>query len=80
MQMPNYESLHYQYANYPPLELEDFPQINLAEMKLLKSETTEEYMSLDKFRDYMNGTVEEIFSLCSSSQDNTIALTMQENY
>ena len=80
MQIPNYESLHYQFA-YPPLELEDFPQINLAEMKLLKSETTDECLSFDKFRDYMNGTVEEIFSLCSSSsQDNAIPLTMQENY
>ncbi|PON49477.1 NAC domain containing protein [Parasponia andersonii] len=78
MQMPSYESLHYQLA-YPPLELEDFPQINLAEMKLMKHEMTEECMSYDKLKDYMNGTVEEIFSLCSS-QDNPInVLSMQEN-
>lgn len=76
--MSNYESLHYQLP-YPPLELEDFPQINLGEMKLLKSETTEECMSYDKFRDYMNGTVEDIFSLCSSSHENSIPLPMQEN-
>ncbi|KAF4389029.1 hypothetical protein F8388_026758 [Cannabis sativa] len=86
MEMPSYESL-YQLA-YPPLELDDFPQINLEEMKLMKSETTDECMSYEKLRDYMNGTVEEIFSLCSSSsyhnnindQDNSInAISMQQN-
>ncbi|KAL5568774.1 hypothetical protein UlMin_025349 [Ulmus minor] len=70
MEMPNYESLHYQFS-YPPLELEDFPQINLTEMKLMKPEMTEESISYDKCRDYMNGTVDEIFSLCSSSQENS---------
>ena len=75
MQMPRYESLPYQFP-YPPLELEDFPQINLAEMKLMKPETTEECLSYDKFRDFMNGTVEEIFSLCSSQDNTTNALTI----
>ncbi|GLT54097.1 hypothetical protein SLA2020_273250 [Shorea laevis] len=72
-QIPNYTSLDYQVC-YPPLELEDFPQINLAETsKPLKPEIVDEYMSYDKIRDYMNGTLEEIFSLCDrSSQENSM--------
>ncbi|KAJ7982101.1 NAC domain containing protein [Quillaja saponaria] len=73
MQLPIYTNLHYQLP-YPPLELEDFPRINLAETKSLKPEMIEESMLYDKYRDCMNGnTLEEIISLCSS-QDNSIAL------
>lgn len=77
--IPHNESLlnNYQFP-YPPLELEDFPQINLAaEANASKPEIIDDYMSYDKFKDYMNGTFEEIFSLCSS-QDNSAALPMQE--
>ncbi|GLT81320.1 hypothetical protein SLA2020_527110 [Shorea laevis] len=56
---------------YPPLELEDFPQINISETKVSKPETIDDYMIYDKYRsDCVNGTLEEILSLCSSSQDN----------
>lgn len=76
-QITNYRSLDYQLS-YPPLELEDFPQINLTETKpLTKPEIAEEYMSYDKIRDYMNGSLEEFFSLCSS-QENSTALSMQD--
>ncbi|GAV64897.1 NAM domain-containing protein [Cephalotus follicularis] len=63
--MCNYTGMHYQLP-YPPYELEDFPQINIAERDLSKPESMDEYMMCDKYRDYMNGTIEEIFSLCSS--------------
>ncbi|XP_023007203.1 NAC domain-containing protein 96-like [Cucurbita maxima] len=71
MQIPNkfmdHENLHYQHPYYPPLELEDFPQLNImGETKtLMKPECIDEYMKFDKFRDSMNGTLEEILSLCS---------------
>lgn len=60
--MPKYTSLQCQFS-YPPLEVEDFPQIYWAETtdKILKPAQME-----DQFRDYMNGTVEDIFSLRSS--------------
>ncbi|KAI4323285.1 hypothetical protein L6164_022903 [Bauhinia variegata] len=75
MELPIYAAgLHYQLS-YPPLDLEDFPQINLSETKLMKTEVTEECMLYDKYRDCMNGTLEEIFSLCSS-QDNSVALSV----
>ncbi|KAK4595064.1 hypothetical protein RGQ29_018709 [Quercus rubra] len=76
MQIQSYTSLDYQLP-YPPLELEDFPQINLTETKPVKPEIIDEYMSYDKIRDCMNGTLEEIFSLCSSL-DNPVALSLQE--
>ncbi|XVF77786.1 hypothetical protein PTKIN_Ptkin14bG0074600 [Pterospermum kingtungense] len=76
MQIPGYTDLHYQVP-YPPLELEDFPQINISETKPSKTEIMDEYMLYDKCRDYMNGSLEEIFSLCSS-QDNSMPLSMQD--
>lgn len=78
MQMPNiYTDLQYP-CPYPPLEVEDFPQINIAETKPSKPDNLEESLMYDKYyRDYMNGTLEEIFYLCAS-QDNSMALTMQE--
>ncbi|XVF33793.1 hypothetical protein REPUB_Repub18cG0001700 [Reevesia pubescens] len=76
MQMPGYTNVHYQ-APYSPLELEDFPQINISETKLSKPEIIDEYMMYDKYRDYMNGSLEDIFSLCSS-QDNSMPLSMHD--
>ncbi|KAJ0042417.1 hypothetical protein Pint_17141 [Pistacia integerrima] len=79
MQMPNiYADLQYP-CPYPPLEVEDFPQINIAEeTKPSNPENLEEILMYDKYyRDYMNGTLEEIFYLCAS-QDNSMALTMRE--
>ncbi|KAE8693555.1 NAC domain-containing protein 45 [Hibiscus syriacus] len=71
MQIPGYTNVHYQ-APYPPLDLEDFPQINIIlETKASKSEIIDDYMMYDKYKDYMNGSLEEIFSLCAS-QDNSI--------
>ncbi|WCJ28625.1 hypothetical protein M5689_010310 [Euphorbia peplus] len=73
IQIPGYSSLQYQLP-YPPLELEDFPQINIA--KSTKPELTDEYMT---YKDCMNGTLEEIFSLCSSQDYNSNAtLSMQD--
>ncbi|KAH8501176.1 hypothetical protein Peur_042955 [Populus x canadensis] len=64
MQMPAYSSLLYQFP-YPSLELEDFPQINIAEcVKPSKPEISDEYMM---YKDCMDGTLEQ---LCSS-QDNS---------
>ncbi|KAA0054712.1 NAC domain-containing protein 76 [Cucumis melo var. makuwa] len=73
MQIPNNfidheNNIHYQHPYYPPLEVEDFPQLNImGETKsLMKPECIDEYMkSFDKFRDSMNGSLEEILSLCS---------------
>ena len=74
-ELPIYGGLHYQFP-YPPLELEDFPQINFAETKSMKTEMpTDECMLYDKHRDSMNGTLEEIIALCSA-QDNSLALSM----
>ncbi|XP_061986084.1 NAC domain-containing protein 71-like [Populus nigra] len=64
MQMPVHSSLLYQFP-YPSLELEDFPQINIAEcVKPSKPEISDEYMV---YKDCMDGTLEQ---LCSS-QDNS---------
>lgn len=77
IQMGSYTSILDGYqCPYPPLELEDFPQINIAEAKASKPESIDEYMIYDKYRSSssgcINGSLEEIFSLCSSSQDNCI--------
>ncbi|OMO77817.1 putative transcription factor [Corchorus olitorius] len=78
MQIPGtYTNVHYQVP-YPPLELEDFPEINISETKPSKAEIIDEYMIYDKYRDHMNGSLEEIFSLCSSHIDNSISLPMQD--
>ncbi|XP_022718157.1 NAC domain-containing protein 71-like [Durio zibethinus] len=76
IQMPGYTNLHYQVP-FPPLELEDFPQINISETKSSKAENIDEYMIYDKYRDYINGSLEEIFSLCSS-KDNSMPLSMYD--
>ncbi|KAH7565834.1 hypothetical protein JRO89_XS08G0023900 [Xanthoceras sorbifolium] len=77
IQMANYTNLQYQIP-YPPLELEDFPQINISEKKPSKPEIFDDCLMYDhKYRDTVNGTLEEIFYLCSS-QDNSIALSMQD--
>ncbi|KAK4839398.1 hypothetical protein QYF36_021668 [Acer negundo] len=74
IQMENYTNIQYQIP-YPPLELEDFPQINISETtKPSKPEIFDDCLMYDhKYRDSMNGTLEEILYLCSS-QDNSIAL------
>lgn len=75
MQMPNCSSLHYQFP-FPPLELEDFPQISITEsMKPSKPEIIDDYMM---YKDCMNGTLEEILSLCSSQDNSNTALPMQD--
>ncbi|TYI71242.1 hypothetical protein E1A91_D08G280300v1 [Gossypium mustelinum] len=74
IQAEGYTNVEYQVP-YPPLELEDFPQINLSETK---AEMMDEYMVYDKYKDYMNGYLEEIFSLCSS-QDISMPLYMHQD-
>ncbi|PPD83678.1 hypothetical protein GOBAR_DD19403 [Gossypium barbadense] len=74
IQAEGYTNVEYQVP-YPPLELEDFPQINLSETK---AEMMDEYMVYDKYKDYMNGSLEEIFSLCSS-QDISMPLYMHQD-
>nr|UBT01655.1 NAC transcription factor 51 [Litchi chinensis] len=77
IQMANYTNLQYQIP-YPPLELEDFPQINISETKPSKPEIFDDCLMNDhKYRDSMNGTLEEILYLCSS-QDNSHALSIQD--
>ncbi|TYJ01338.1 hypothetical protein E1A91_A13G146800v1 [Gossypium mustelinum] len=77
-QIPSYTNLHYQ-APYPPLELEDFPLINIiSETKASKAEIIDEYMMYDKCKDYMNGSLEEIFSLCASQDNSMPPLSMHD--
>ncbi|KAL1300105.1 hypothetical protein HN51_044795 [Arachis hypogaea] len=78
IEMSMYGSMHNYQFPQTPLVMEDFPQIDFAETKLLKPEVTEDCMFYDRYgRDCMNGTLEEIISLCSS-QDNSVALPMLE--
>ncbi|KAJ6317925.1 hypothetical protein OIU76_013467 [Salix suchowensis] len=75
MQMPIfYSSLLHQFP-YPPLELEDFPQISIAEcMKPSKPEISSEYMM---YKDCMDGTLEE---LCSSRDNSSINVLPMQDY
>lgn len=76
--MPSYANLQYQ-CPFPPLELEDFPQINIAETKPSKPEIFDGCLMYDKYRDYMNGALEEIYYLCSAQDtNNSVALSMQD--
>ncbi|GLT67214.1 hypothetical protein SLA2020_395390 [Shorea laevis] len=72
----SYASMVDQYqCQYLPLELEDFPHINILETTVSKAESIDDYMIYEKYRssDCINGTsIEEIFSLCSSSQDTCL--------
>uniref|UniRef100_M4CGK2 NAC domain-containing protein n=1 Tax=Brassica campestris TaxID=3711 RepID=M4CGK2_BRACM len=57
----NYSHLPY----YPPLQLQDFPQISINEAQIMSTE----YSKQQDFqcRDSMNGTLDEIFSFSSSA-------------
>lgn len=61
--MPDCTILPHYQLTHPPIALEDFPQINITEAKTSKSETIDDYMMYDKYRDYTSGTslLEEIF-------------------
>ncbi|WKA13476.1 hypothetical protein VitviT2T_030771 [Vitis vinifera] len=64
MEMPDCTILPRYQLPYPPLALEDFPQINITEAKTSKSESIDDYMTYDKYRDYTRGStslLEEIF-------------------
>ncbi|KAK7243732.1 hypothetical protein RIF29_38543 [Crotalaria pallida] len=74
IEIPTCAGMHYQFP-HTPLVMEDFPQINLAETKTMHLENTDDCMLYDRYRDCMNGTLEEIISLCSS-HDNSVALPM----
>lgn len=61
--------------NLPPLAIDDFPQISLAETTTLKPiEHHQDAMGCDKFKEYMKGSVmfEDIFDLCSTQGNFTI--------
>lgn len=60
-----------------PFMMEDFPQINLCDTKSMKPEMSNECFLYDRYRDCMNGTLEEIISLCSS-QNHSMAFPMIE--
>ncbi|KAK7271359.1 hypothetical protein RJT34_27182 [Clitoria ternatea] len=74
-----FQDMEMQYYPFPytPLVVEDFPQINLPESKSTKPESTDDCMLYDRYRDSMNGTLEEIISLCCS-QDNSNPFPMLE--
>ncbi|KAG8386560.1 hypothetical protein BUALT_Bualt03G0161000 [Buddleja alternifolia] len=61
----DYTGIFYE-TSYPPLGIDDFPQIELTESK-----TINEYMSCDRLKECMNGitALEEIYSLCSSNEN-----------
>ncbi|KAF7822464.1 NAC domain-containing protein 86-like [Senna tora] len=74
MEVSMYGGMHYEA--YPALELEDFPQINLAETEM-KPIMKGDCMVYDKYRDCsMSGTLEEIISLCSSQDNKSMPLSM----
>ncbi|KAM7252278.1 hypothetical protein ACFE04_024161 [Oxalis oulophora] len=78
VQMMSYTNMNNYQLGYPPLQLEDFPQINIAEQSS-KPEIMNEYIMGEKYRDdNMYGTIEEIFSLCNSSHHIDIAFPMQD--
>ncbi|XP_010260796.1 PREDICTED: NAC transcription factor 29 [Nelumbo nucifera] len=69
-----------QQLSYPPLALEDFPQMDTLETKLSNPQAMDEYMMPDKYRTYNSDTniiLEEIFYMCSS-QDNSMILSLQD--
>ncbi|KAL0363074.1 UNVERIFIED_CONTAM: NAC domain-containing protein 86 [Sesamum calycinum] len=61
----DYSGLFYETL-YPPLSLDDFPQVDLTEAK-----SNNEYVASDRLRECLNGitTLEEIYSQCSSHQN-----------
>lgn len=79
MEIPMFGGNHNYQLPQTPFVLEDFPQINLTETKSMKPEMTDDgcNMLYDRYRDCMNGTLEEIISLCSS-QDHSLAFPMLE--
>lgn len=77
MELQMYGGMHYQLP-YPPLELEDFPQINLTETETKAMKGEEMVNDCMVYRDCttMSGTLEEIISLCSSQDNNSLHLSM----
>ncbi|CAA3028612.1 NAC domain-containing 86-like [Olea europaea subsp. europaea] len=68
--IPNYTGM-FGESPYAPLELEDFPEVNLPEItKLSKSETLGEF---DRYKEYVNGftALEEIYTLCSTHENSS---------
>ncbi|KAK4439526.1 hypothetical protein Salat_0287500 [Sesamum alatum] len=61
----DYSGLFYD-SLYPPLSLDDFPQVDLTEAK-----SNNEYMASDRLRECLNGitTLEEMYSQCSSHEN-----------
>ncbi|KAF8412634.1 hypothetical protein HHK36_000603 [Tetracentron sinense] len=78
MTIPNCTRLPPQLP-YPPLALEDFPQMDTIETRLSQSQTIDEYIMYDNYRNFTNEArmLEEIIYV-SSSQDNTIGLSLKD--
>ncbi|XP_077244372.1 NAC domain-containing protein 54-like [Tasmannia lanceolata] len=69
-----------QKLTYPPLSVEDFPQMDMMETRLSKPQTFEEYIMHDKYKDYITqaNILEEIFFVACSSQQYSTALDLQD--
>ncbi|KAJ4981642.1 hypothetical protein NE237_032479 [Protea cynaroides] len=61
--MPNYSRLQHQFS-YPPLALEDFPQMDTVETKISNPQPINEYMMNDKY-----SMIEDILYLCYSQEN-----------
>ncbi|KAF5728146.1 protein BEARSKIN1-like [Tripterygium wilfordii] len=75
MDMPSSWSMHCQQPYYPPLEVEDFPQINIITETIPSKTTNDDHQRIyDEYKDCMNGTLEEILSLCSSQPTSLLPM------
>lgn len=73
--IPNYSSMQYEETCYPPLALEDFPQIDIAAETTSSKPSNPADEALDDhlmYNVYASGTMmlEEILSLCSSQENS----------
>lgn len=72
IEIPMYGGFHNQFPQ-TPFMMEDFPQMETK--SILKPDMSENCFLYDKYIGCMNGTLEEIISLCSS-QDHSVAFPM----
>ncbi|KAL5100692.1 hypothetical protein RYX36_005019 [Vicia faba] len=72
IEIPMYGGFNNQFPQ-TPFMMEDFPQMETK--SILKTDMCENGFLYDKYIDCMNGTLEEIISLCSS-QDHSVAFPM----
>jgi len=72
IEIPMYGGFYNQFPQ-TPLMMEDFSQMETK--SIMKPDISHDCFLYDKYRDCMNGTLEEIISLCSS-QDHSVAFPM----